>query len=81
LKCRAFFRLKSLLFKGIRFAGGEAVNAPELTWSKMAVFFGFVSKDFGELGSLLRTYPHLRSKWPEGATRKLPGFSRLELTV
>ncbi|MDR2295938.1 MAG: hypothetical protein LBD95_03985, partial [Clostridiales Family XIII bacterium] len=29
----------------------------------------------------MRAYPHLRSKWPEGATRQLPGFSRLELTV
>jgi hypothetical protein len=28
----------------------------------------------------MRTYPHLRSKWLEGAMRKLPGFSRLELT-
>jgi hypothetical protein len=28
----------------------------------------------------MRAYPHLRSKWLEGAMRKLPGFSRLELT-
>jgi hypothetical protein len=27
----------------------------------MAVFLGFVSKDFGELGSLLRAYPRLRT--------------------
>jgi hypothetical protein len=31
-----------------------------LRWSKMTAFLGFVSKDFGELGSLLRAYPRLR---------------------
>jgi hypothetical protein len=27
----------------------------------MTAFFGFENKDFGELGSLLRAYPRLRS--------------------
>jgi hypothetical protein len=29
----------------------------------------------------MSTYPHLRSKWQEGATRELPGFSRVKFTV
>lgn len=31
---------------------GRNGGAARLTWSKMAVFLDFMSKDFGELGSL-----------------------------
>jgi hypothetical protein len=49
-----------LLLKGPQFAADEAAGMLPLTWNKPAVFLGFASKDFGELGSLLRAYPRLR---------------------